>query len=246
LKCFNASYNQADELIACGEDMKQVFETKITKNIPIAVITNWADHLEVFEDKGVDKTEYYNLDLSGKIVLQFAGNIGRVQGLDQFLELYQKINNKNLSLIVIGDGAFKERLVKMQHDQQINNVQFFPAKPRTAQQQFLNATDIGLVTLSSGMFGLGVPSKVYNVFSAGKPVLYIGDYNSEIYQYIKKYDVGWAFSWEDEDELIHFLNELNSDKKMELEKKGMMARKLVEERFTKEYILSQYEKVLIS
>jgi glycosyltransferase involved in cell wall biosynthesis len=246
LKFFNSAYNQADELIACGEDMKQVFETKITKNIPISVITNWADHLEVFEEKGLDKNKYYGLDLSGKVVLQFAGNIGRVQGLDQFLKLYQKVNNENLFLVIIGDGAFKSRLLKMQEENQIKNILFLPSKPRTEQQHFLNATDIGLVTLSSGMFGLGVPSKVYNVFSAAKPVLFIGDYNCEIYQYIKNYGVGWAFSWDDEVELIQFLMHINCNQKSEFETKGSLARKLVEQRFTREYILSQYKDVLIA
>lgn len=49
---------------------------------------------------------------------------------------------------------------------------------RSQQNDFLNACDIGIVTLNDGMYGLGVPSKSYNIWAAGKPILYIGDDNS--------------------------------------------------------------------
>ena len=48
------------------------------------------------------------------------------------------------------------------------------------------------MTLNDGMFGLGVPSKSYNIMAAGKPILYIGDTNSEIALCIKEYTMGWV------------------------------------------------------
>ena len=50
-----------------------------------------------------------------------------------------------------------------------------------------------------GMYGLGVPSKFYNIISSGRPVLYVGDKGSEIYEIIKEFDIGWAFSWDELD-----------------------------------------------
>lgn len=244
LKLFNSSYNQANHLIACGIDMKDVFTKKVKKSMPITVITNWSDHLEIFEQPNFDKDQYYNLDLSNKILIQFAGNIGRLQGLDKFLNIYHQINNKNLFLIIVGDGAFKEKLLHMQKEKNIQNILFLSSKPRTEQNNFLNACDIGLVTLSPGMYGLGVPSKVYNIFSASKPVFYIGDYKSEIFEYIQKHNIGWAFNWDQEEEISKFLAKLNTSNFDDFRKKGGLARKLVEDQFTKEYILEKYKKTL--
>lgn len=246
LKTFNSSYNKADHLIACGEDMKKMFVQKTEKIIPISVVTNWADHNEIFEQTDFDRNQFYQRDLSNKVVLQFAGNIGRVQGLDKFLEEYKRADNKDLYLIIIGDGAFKERLLQMQKQEKIANVLFLPPKPRAEQNDFLNSCDIGLVTLSEGMYGLGVPSKVYNIFAAGKPVFYIGDTDSEIYHYIKDYDVGWAFNWSESDKIRMFLKGLTRKHVDSYREKGLLARRLVEEKFTRDYVLEKYKEILSS
>ena len=42
------------------------------------------------------------------------------------------------------------------------------------------------------MYGLGVPSKSYNIMATGKPILYIGESDSEIATNIQKYGMGWV------------------------------------------------------
>ncbi len=242
LQLFNSSYNKADHLVACGEDMKEIFKQKVDLQIPITVITNWADHEEI-KPTIINRNEYFGLDLTGKIVIEFAGNIGRVQGLERFFEIFIKVNNPNLFLIIIGDGAFKDILLKLSNSSESNQIHFISSKARSEQNNFLNACDIGLVTLSEGMFGLGVPSKVYNVFAAGKPVLYIGDRNSEIANYIKDHHVGWAFCWEEIEEINSFLANISQADLNLINDKGILAEELVREKFTKSYILNQYNDI---
>ena len=55
---------------------------------------------------------------------------------------------------------------------------------------YINACNIAIVSLSKGMKGLGVPSKIYNNLAAGKPILYIGEENSEIAMMIKEDNIG--------------------------------------------------------
>jgi glycosyltransferase involved in cell wall biosynthesis len=245
LKMFNSAYNQANHLVACGSDMRDVFLQKV-KTPPISVVTNWADHLEIFNKSKTNISSYYNLDLKNKIVLQFAGNIGRVQGLDRFIELFMQLKNSSLFVVILGDGVFKEKIVALTRKFDQKNILFVSSKPRSEQNDFLNACDIGLVTLREGMYGLGVPSKVYNIFSAGKPVLYIGDSKSEIYNYINEYNIGWAFTWDQIAEIKVFLESLDSSKRPIIEAKGKAARQVVNEKFTKDYVLDQYGKIFTS
>jgi glycosyltransferase involved in cell wall biosynthesis len=213
LALFNWSYRVADRLIVVGNDMKELFYEKVGYKKPIRVITNWADHTDIFPTDFSDFFKNYLPESKSKVLIQFAGNIGRVQGLEQLFRLLGKIKNHSWYLVLIGDGAQKEMLEKIVSEYRITNIQFLSSRPRKEQNDFLNACDIGLVTLSPGMFGLGVPSKVYNIFSAGKPILYIGDRNAEISRYIHENNVGWAFSWDEEEairdffENIHQLNE---------------------------------------
>jgi len=238
----NFGYKQADRLVACGEDMAKYFTTKGIDYHKISVIPNWADHEIIFPCVNIDRNEYFNIDLKDKIVIEFAGNIGRVQGLESFLNLFEKTNNDKLILIIIGDGAHKKIIEQHIQDKNIRNVFLFNSKPRKEQNSFLNSCDIGLVTLCQGMYGLGVPSKVYNIMSAGKPILFIGDKHSEIDNYISKDNVGWSFDWSEEKNIIEFLNNIGHINNFD--KIGQTARSFVLNNFTQEKVLSQYKDFL--
>lgn len=244
LALFNWSYQVADRLIVVGNDMKELFYEKVDNKKPIKVITNWADHTAIFPIKTSDFSKNYLPESKNKVLIQFAGNIGRVQGLEQLFRLLGKIKNHSWYLVLIGDGAQKALLEKIVKEYHINNIQFLSSRPRNEQNVFLNACDIGLVTLSPGMFGLGVPSKVYNIFSAGKPVLYIGDRNAEISRYIHANNVGWAFSWDDQDLITNFFENINQIAD-EIPIKGVNARILTERSFTKDTILDNYRSEIL-
>jgi len=244
LLVFNKSYRVADRLIVVGSDMEELFRKKVGNKKPITVITNWADHNEVFPIVSSRFAENYNQEAKNKIVIQFAGNIGRVQGLDQLFKLFGKIQNRSWYLVLLGDGAQKNLLESIAAEHNLKNVQFLASRPRTEQNDFLNACDIGLVTLSPGMFGLGVPSKVYNIFSAGKPILYIGDRNAEISRYINENNAGWAFSWDDTNSIIDFFENIDSFV-TEIPIKSYNARRLTESRFTKDIILDRYYREML-
>jgi glycosyltransferase involved in cell wall biosynthesis len=244
LAIFNWSYSVADRLVVVGSDMKELFNEKVGTKKHISVITNWADHTDIFPKEDSRFKKNYRSESKNKILIQFAGNIGRVQGLEQLFRLLGKVQNQSWYLVLIGDGAQKELLEKIVEEYKITNIQFLSSRPRDEQNEFLNACDLGLVTLSSGMFGLGVPSKVYNIFSAGKPILYIGDRNSEISRYIHENNVGWAFFWEDEEAILDFFEHI--DKIFdEIPTKGVNARKLTENKFTKDVILDHYRSEIV-
>lgn len=242
------AYNEAKKLIVVGEDMKELLASKVNRLIPIDIITNWADVDDVYplQITSANYPLYYKIpSISNKIIIQFAGNIGRVQGLDKYFSILTKHRFACIAILFIGNGAQLNQLKTIFSTNKINNVFFLPPKSRTEQNLFLNNCHIGLVTLTPGMFGLGVPSKVYNILSAGKPILFIGDANAEIARYIKKYDVGWAFTWDEQDEIIGFLNSLSLEKESEISMKGEKARIIAQKLFTKEYILSNYKESII-
>jgi glycosyltransferase involved in cell wall biosynthesis len=242
LSFFNFSYRQADSLICLGKDMAERFIAKGIETSKISIIQNWADHHNIKPEPTIDRNAYFNMNLDGKVVLQFAGNIGRVQGLEEFIKLFRKAANPSLVLIIIGNGAHKKILERYVQSNHIENVFFFDSKPRAEQQTFLNSCDIGLVTVSEGMYGLGIPSKVYNIMSAGKAVFYIGDMGSEIDIYVKQNDIGWSFSWNDEDSIKALLANLHPGRL--INQKGESARQFVLEHFTQDIILQKYKNAL--
>ena len=115
---------------------------------------------------------------------------------------------------------------------------------RSNQNDFLNACDVAIVTLNDGMYGLGVPSKSYNMMAAGKPILYIGAKDSEIALCIQEYQLGWVVEPDNPIELAKTMSLIYEGR----EKWGYMkqnSRKVAETVFAKDIILEKYYSLLI-
>jgi glycosyltransferase involved in cell wall biosynthesis len=233
----------ADKLIVLGRDMKEVVEQKVLKSKQrpdITIIENWGDVDNIIPF--VNKPELLdNRHQNGFLTIQYAGNIGRVQGLDSFLELFSYSNNKQLVLDLWGDGALTGSLKELVDTKGLNSrVNFYGNYSRDEQNIVLNSMDIALVTLSDGMFGLGVPSKTYNILSAGKPILFIGDLNSEIALLIREESIGFCFSPDDEKGIIDFLNGLTPSYFPQLAEMGNRARIVAEKKYSERTILNKF------
>lgn len=236
-KSFDKSYSCVSRCIACGRDMKNVLIKKTKNKVPVEVIENWADTERI-------KPEYKMSRSENKIVLKFAGNIGRVQGLDDFVKIASKAKNDSLEFVFAGNGAEKPNLIQLAKDLGLKNIRFEDSYTRAKENEVLNSCDIALVCLGREMYGLGVPSKTYNCMAAGKPILFIGPKNSEIYKEVEENKIGYPFSFDDEEKIVQFLEKLNLSDLSNFQELGRNARKCAEEKYSKEIILNKYLEIL--
>lgn len=213
---FDKAYRRADQLIALGRDMRQVLDEKVKncskheEGFPkISIIENWADLNGIKPQPMPD----------GQIILEYAGNIGRVQGLDKVIDNLPD----NVELHLYGTGSMEETLHKMNHPRVVFHGPYF----RSQQNNVLAACHIAIVTLQEGMYGLGVPSKTYNILASGRPVLYFGPKDSEIDLLVRENGIGfcrWPEKWDME----------------ELKMMGRKARALAERDYSEHTILNKF------
>ena len=100
------------------------------------------------------------------------------------------------------------------------------------------------MTLSDGMFGLGVPSKSYNIMAASKPILFIGDLESEIAQTVKENNIGFCFAPNDCNGIIAFLKNLGKISKKELSEMGQRASSLSKTKYSESEILNKFKNIV--
>lgn len=213
---FDKAYRRADQLIALGRDMRQVLDEKVKngskreEGLPkISIIENWADINGIKPQPMPD----------GQIILEYAGNIGRVQGLDKVID---NLPN-NVELHLYGTGSMEEEIMKMNHPRVFFHGPYF----RSQQNEVLAACHMSIVTLQEGMYGLGVPSKTYNILASGRPVLYFGPKDSEIDLLVRENGIGfcgWPEKWDME----------------ELKMMGTKARELAEREYSERTILNKF------
>ena len=114
------------------------------------------------------------------------------------------------------------------------------SRSRKEEINFLNACDIGLITLKEGMRGLGVPSKTYNLMAVGKPLFYIGDKGSEIDRYIDNFNCGWSFDWSRADDVVAFLRSISTESFPVINEKGKCSLNALKENFTKDRVIHKF------
>lgn len=231
---FNKAYSTAQKIIVCGRDMQDIFFKKI-KEVEVSIITNWAETDILLPQKS---------QWNNKIVFQFAGNMGRVQGLEELIMILREVKNPLLEFHFIGNGAYKEKIVSLKNQFKLDFVKIYPPFQREDQIDILNNCNVGIVTLSNGMYGLGAPSKSYNIMAVGKPIFYIGEKNTEIREMILENKIGFVFTWEEKQDIIDFFNKITTSDILTYEEKGKRARKIAENFYSENRILQQYKVVL--
>lgn len=193
---FRWAYSKATKVIVIGRDMKMLIDKHLPPNKKSIIITNWADLDSITPSPKSDNPILTKLGLQDKFVLLFAGNLGRLQALEYWIQCATHCQNTNIHFLFIGNGAYQKHLSQQIKELSLDNITLLDSMPRYEQNIFLNACDVGLVSLSKGMYGLGVPSKSYNILAAGKPILYIGDDGSEITQMLEQHQVGLAVGYD--------------------------------------------------
>lgn len=207
---FDKAYSKANNLIVLGKDMAEILHNKSQGQVPIKIIENWGDFNNIHP---------IPMPPGNKVILQYAGNIGRVQGLDKFLSKLPP----ELEFHIYGSGAMENKLKMAQKE----NIFFHGPYNRSEQTDVLGACHISLVIMNDQMYGLGTPSKTYNILAAGRPILYIGPKDTEIFNLVKQHGIGYVDipqNWDIE----------------ELKRMGEKARRIGESLYSKEIILKKF------
>jgi glycosyltransferase involved in cell wall biosynthesis len=236
---FNKAYSRVDTLISLGRDMNEVLKAKCSNQNhqpKIVTIENWGD-VEGIKPK--DRVS------DGIIKIQYAGNIGNAQGVGEMVEYLYEAGNESLLFNIWGTGSAEDRIKGRVHELNMEkSVRFNGPYSRKQQQEVLNDSDISLVTLVKGMFGLGVPSKTYNILAAGKPILYIGEKGTEIWQVVEDSGIGYCFEPDNSKGVVDLLKSLSIDNLPQLKEMGTKARTIVERNYSKDIILKKFLEVV--
>jgi glycosyltransferase involved in cell wall biosynthesis len=230
---FNNAFSYVDTLIVLGRDMQELYKEKVGKNKNIIVIENWADTQAISLHENTNK----------KINFLFAGNLGRLQGLESLMISLLETKNLKYEFTFIGSGALDQYINSFIDENELKHVNKFGWLDREKQDEFMKMASIGVVSLKKGMLGLGVPSKFYNLLAAGKPIFYIGDVNSEIYKVLQEHHIGWFAESGNTDMVVNVIKEIIKAKEEQLEIYSKNARKLAVDQFNKEIILNKFNNI---
>lgn len=111
--------------------------------------------------------------IGNKKILVYAGGIQKDRGLEEMIEAMKELQGQ-FSFVMIGNGLLLSNLEeKIKTNDLASSVYFHQATDSDELLPILASADIGLalINTTSGSYELALPSKVFEYFQAGLPVL---------------------------------------------------------------------------
>jgi colanic acid biosynthesis glycosyl transferase WcaI len=238
-------YKYAARVIAMGRDMKELFERKTAGlDVPVVAIPNWSDLDTIFPTPRHDNPLLKELGIEDKFVFMYAGNIGHPTDVETIIDAAGMLLDRDaFHFVFIGAGSKKAWLLEQTAKRNLTNVTILDYRPRSEQNIFLNACDIGLVALIKGMWGTAMPSRTYNIMAAGKPIVALTDNGSELALVIDEDQIGWHIEPGDPEALRDLILKVYEERS-QLEEMGRRARSAAEAKYSPEMAVACYAEAL--
>ncbi len=129
--------------------------------------------------------------LSGAFVASYAGNMGHAQRLDVLLEAADLLRNeRSIVFLLVGNGVAMEALKRTAAHRQLPNVKFVGHQPFARVPQIYAASTVSIVPLLETIGADAIPSKVYRIMAAARPVLVIAARDSELATIVRAAEAG--------------------------------------------------------
>jgi colanic acid biosynthesis glycosyl transferase WcaI len=169
----------ATKVIVLGEDMRNRILAKGIDPARVVVVRDGAE-LPARDAPAVDLDDDVLRAIRGefKFVLLHAGNLGFYGAWSTLLEGARLLAPEGVGMVFVGDGAQREKLEAAAAG--ISNVRFLPFFPGSKIPSVLAAADAHLITVKRGLEGVVVPSKMYGILAAGKPIVAVAPQECDV------------------------------------------------------------------
>ena len=245
------SCRQAQKVIVVGRDMVETLRRRFDPLPSYAYINNWINEKEIRPLPGSNeqvlqfKKQYGLLD---KFVIMYSGNIGLYYDLLNIVRVIERLRDqRDVVFAFIGEGSVLEELRSYQERHRVPNIVFIPYQDKSRLIYSLNAGDVHFVVNAGGIRGVSVPSKLYGVMAAGKPVLGILEEGAEARLIIEESGCGIIAApgdYEAIECLIQTFINLRGSRR--LEEMGRKGRRYLEKNLTKDVSIRKYRDEILS
>lgn len=232
-------YRKADAITVISEGFRRNLLAKGVPEEKLQLIHNFVDtkfmvprprHNRFSRDHGLDN----------RYVALFAGNVGLSQGLSTVLEASRLLQpHPDILCLIVGDGAGKADLVTQVEQAGLANVRFLPFQPRSMLPDMYATADVCLVPLKHGIAENSVPSKVYTIMAAARPLIASIDEGSDVWQFVQETGCGLVVPPEDPNAVADAILSLYHNRSLGREM-GLKARDRVERDYTPQIVADKY------
>ncbi len=187
-KMHRRALRQAARVVVLGDDMRDRILAKGVAPERVVIVrdgSSFPSSLPERSDPLVQKIR------SGfQFVAIHAGNLGFYGAWNTLLKAAELLRNENIGLVFVGEGANRAALEASA--QSSPNVRFLPFFPVEQVPHVMMAGDVHIVTVRRGLEGVVVPSKLYSILAAGRPVLTVAPASTDAARIVSETGCGMS------------------------------------------------------
>jgi len=220
---------RADLVVAVGESMAAHLRRQGARKV--IVVHNWADGDAIRPTRVEDSRYRRRAGWNGQFVVHYSGNMGLVHEFDTLLGAARELaSDAGIRFAFLGHGPRKEELRRRVSELNLESVDLLPGVERRELGDTLAAGELHVVTLRRGAQGLVVPSKIYGILAAGRPVLYVGPRDGEMFDIVQRGQCGACVDNGDVQGLVEAIRRFRGDPELRA-RAGQRARDLFDQEF---------------
>jgi glycosyltransferase involved in cell wall biosynthesis len=237
-------YRRADHIVVVTNAFKEHLQRHW--NVPaekISVVVNGVDD-KLFQPQAANPAVMAEFGVQDKFVVGYIGTIGNAHGVETLVEtarLLQK-SDPEIVILVVGEGADKQKLQHLVEENRIDNVRIFPGQPRERIPAIVAVSEVCLVLLrKSELFKTVIPTKMLEFMSCGRPL--VAGLEGESAELIRRADAGICVLPGDAGALAGAIQTLQKDPGL-ARKFGEHARAYISEKLSRESTARDYRALL--
>ena len=207
------TYLRADAVTVLSDDLRDNVAAKIAgrrgragdaakvRVIPNFIDTEW---IRPSERENAYRREF---GLEGKQVVMYAGNVGWSQSLDLLLAAAAHLaHDPDVAFVINGGGVARLDLERKAAG--LANVHFVDLQPKARLPEVVAAADLHVVPLRTGLARSSVPSKLYSILAAGRPLVASVDGGTEVARTVVEAGAGLAVPPDDAERFTKAISHL--------------------------------------
>ncbi|MCB9140016.1 MAG: glycosyltransferase family 4 protein [Caldilineaceae bacterium] len=234
----------ADGVIVIGRCMQELVAAIGVRQSRIHFIPNWTDESKVVSIQHEQNSFRQEMGWQDKFVVMYSGNVGTSHYFDDILTVCSRLRvRSDIVFAFIGHGQRRKEIEQAVEELSSDNIMLLPFQPLERLAESLSAGNLHFVSLRDNFTGLVVPSKMYGILAAGRPVIYQGSATGEMARLLTEENIGSVISIGDVKALETTILDY-ADHPERAKEQGEHARILMESKFGKEAACRRYSSIL--
>jgi colanic acid biosynthesis glycosyl transferase WcaI len=238
------TYRSANAVTVLSDDLADNVRDKLHESDPgssrVKVIPNFVD-TEWIRPGPIENAYRVEHGLVGKRVVMYAGNVGMSQTLDLVIDAAVDLaHDPDVVFVVNGGGVARPELERRARG--LTNVRFVDMQPKERLSEVLAAADVHVVPLRRGLAWSSVPSKLYSILAAGRPLVASIDAGTEVARTLDRAGAGLAVPPEDPEAFTKAIRRLLDDEG-DRRAMGAAGRRFVEQWASPAAVAEAYEQL---